>query len=115
MADDDGKKDGKVEKDKDKKGKHAGGKEDGNQARRDNEQDAEGGNGTGLTKNHKKNKRRRKRELEERNVEGEKEDDDSLTICKLCMREQPLYFYQQEDIIKRLPERSLTKLLTLMK
>ena len=47
-----------------------------------------------MAKNHKKNKRRRKRELEERNVEGEKEDDDSLTICKLCMREQPLYFYQ---------------------
>ena len=43
---------------------------------------------------------------------GEREDDDNALIYKLCMREQPLYFYQQEDIIKRLPERSLTKLLT---
>ena len=43
--------------------------------------------GQGMTKNHKKNKRRRKRENEERNQEGEKEDDESMTICKLCMRE----------------------------
>ena len=63
---------------------------------------------------HKKNKRRRKRE-EEMKIIGEQEDDDSTLICKLCMREQPLYFYQQEDIIKRLPERALTKLLTQMK
>lgn len=42
-------------------------------------------------------------------------EDESATICRLCNREQPLYFYQQEDVIKRLPERSLTKLTLKMK
>lgn len=32
-------------------------------------------------------------------------------ICKYCNREQPYYFYQQEDVIRRLPERTLTPLL----
>ena len=36
-------------------------------------------------------------------------------ICRLCNRESPLYFYQQQDIIKRIPERSMTKLLLQMK
>ena len=31
-------------------------------------------------------------------------------MCRLCKRETPLYFYQQEDIVKRLPERALTQL-----
>ena len=43
------------------------------------------------------------------------EADESILTCKLCQREQPLYFYQQEDIIKRMPERQFTKLLTQMK
>jgi len=36
-------------------------------------------------------------------------------VCKLCNRETPLYFYQQEDVVKRLPERSLTQLLSELK
>ena len=36
-------------------------------------------------------------------------------VCKLCNREQPIYFYQQEEVIKRLPERSLTPLLKNLK
>lgn len=67
-------------------------------------------------KGGKRNKRRRKRgEADKPGVVRELEDNDNTLICKLCMREQPLYFYQQEDIIKRLPERTLTKLLTQMK
>lgn len=54
-------------------------------------------------------------EIKKGPVGGDQEDDETSLICKLCMREQPLYFYQQEDIVRRLPERSLTKLLTQMK
>ena len=35
--------------------------------------------------------------------------------CKLCNRETPLYFYQQEDVVKRLPYRALTQLLSDLK
>ena len=37
------------------------------------------------------------------------------TTCKLCNRETPLYFYQQEDVVKRLPYRALTQLLSDLK
>lgn len=40
---------------------------------------------------------------------------DSAQVCRLCDREQPLYVYQQQEILKRTPERSLTKLLLRMK
>ena len=36
-------------------------------------------------------------------------------VCRLCEREQPLYVYQQQEILKRTPERSLTELLLKMK
>ena len=36
-------------------------------------------------------------------------------VCRLCDREQPLYVYQQQEILKRIPERSLTELLLKMK
>jgi hypothetical protein len=32
-------------------------------------------------------------------------------ICKLCGREQPLYFHNNEEAIKKLPEKSLKPLL----
>ena len=77
---------------------------------------AQGGAAAEGTKLHKKNKRRRKHENNLQNqLQGEQEDDEQSQICKLCGREQPLYFYQQEDIIRRMPERALTKLLTQMK
>ena len=48
--------------------------------------------------------------MNNKNMEAE-----GVEICRLCNREQPLYFYQQEDIIKRMPERSMTRLLLQMK
>ena len=36
-------------------------------------------------------------------------------VCRLCNRETPLYFHQQEDLVKRLPERALTPLLSDLK
>ena len=44
-----------------------------------------------------------------------KEDAAMLDKCRLCNRELPIYFGQQEEIFKRLPERSLTKLLSDLK
>ena len=46
---------------------------------------------------------------------NQEEDINESKSCKLCNREQPLYFYQQEDIVKRLPERALTQLLSDLK
>ena len=40
---------------------------------------------------------------------------DNTQVCRLCEREQPLYVYQQQEILKRTPERSLTELLLKMK
>ena len=40
--------------------------------------------------NNKRNKKRVKRDEERKQ---EQEVDESNLICKLCMREQPLYFY----------------------
>lgn len=68
-------------------------------------------------KNGKKRKHKRTKTQEMKIIQNFQEEDqerDNL-VCKLCNRETPLYFYQQEDVIKRLPERSLTKLLTQMR
>ena len=43
------------------------------------------------------------------------EDQHQTRVCQLCNRDTPLYFYQQEDVVKRLPERALTKLLADLK
>lgn len=40
---------------------------------------------------------------------------DDTKVCKLCNREQPLYFTSNEQAIKMLPERSLTPLLQEMR
>ena len=41
---------------------------------------------------------------EEGKGEDKKKDDESEnSICQLCFREQPIYFYQQEDVIKHIP------------
>ena len=40
-----------------------------------------------------------------------REEQESISTCHLCNRETPLYFYQQEDVVRRLPERALTKFL----
>lgn len=63
---------------------------------------------------------KKRKMLKELNSEGQAAnpnliESESAEICRLCNREQPLYFYQQEEIIKRLPERSLTKLNLQMK
>ena len=49
------------------------------------------------------------------NNNQDEDQTDYSKICKLCNREFPLYFYQQEDIILRLPDRQLTKLTLQMK
>jgi len=36
-------------------------------------------------------------------------------VCKLCNRELPIFFYGNEEQVKRLPERALTSLLREMK
>jgi len=46
---------------------------------------------------------------------GDEQAINETKVCKLCNRETPLYFYQQEDVVKRLPERSLTQLLSELK
>lgn len=43
------------------------------------------------------------------------EESSVAKVCQLCNRDTPLYFYQQEDVVKRLPERALTKLLADLK
>ena len=63
----------------------------------------------------KKEKAGRAKREDNKQNRKEQDYDDTTVVCKLCMREQPLYFYQQEDIIRRLPDRSLTKLNSQMK
>ena len=46
---------------------------------------------------------------------NKEEEVNESKLCKLCNRETPLYFYQQEDVVKRLPERALTQLLSDLK
>ena len=56
------------------------------------------GKGKGKKKNRKGDQLAMKKE----------EEVNEQKLCKLCNRETPLYFYQQEDVVKRLPERALT-------
>ena len=44
-------------------------------------------------------------------MQNQREEQEQDKLCHLCNRETPLYFYQQEDVVRRLPERTLTKLL----
>ena len=68
--------------------------------------------GRGRRKGNKKSLKHRKGDqLNMNNEEAEIES----KLCKLCNREMPLYFYQQEDMVKRLPERALTQLLSDLK
>ena len=66
----------------------------------------------------KNNSRKKKSTLDEKATKNGNtvapellDEQESNQVCKLCYREFPLYFYQQEEVIKRLPDRSLSKLL----
>lgn len=40
------------------------------------------------------------------------DNEDGSTLCPLCNRDSPVLFYQNEEQIKRIPERSLTPFLS---
>ncbi len=43
------------------------------------------------------------------------DNEDGTTLCPLCNRDSPVLFYQNEEQIKRIPERSLTPFLSEVK
>ena len=74
-------------------------------------------------KNNKKRKKTKSSISKDRKnsklTEGAATDEEEVLInernCSLCNRELPLFFYGNEEQIKRMPSRSMTKLLQDMK
>ena len=54
-------------------------------------------------------------EQERSSVDTGKRDKKDKPACLLCLRDTAIYFYQQDEIIRRLPDWSLTQLLQNMK
>jgi hypothetical protein len=59
------------------------------------------------------NNKKKKKRVQTKKEENEEEDFEPIEekICRLCNRTVPVFFFQNDDQVKRLPERVLTPLL----
>ena len=59
-----------------------------------------------------KKKKGRKKKIKQEFLQDKVDEQANMEkVCRLCMREQPIYFYGTEDHVKSLPDRVLTPLL----